>query len=671
MPSHAPRTLAFLSSLLLFAHTGCGDSSESGSTDLRNMDDDALPGTGDDSDDDTGDDDAPADDDSSPSSRNDGSVRPRPVVDAGFGQGTSKDGSTPAPLIDAATGTNDASAPAKDWQPVVLGECGDGPLSFEGLPAQPSPPDWKEGAKVPITGWANRYGLSGQALVDTVRKGREHTVYYPVEVTGSWMPMRLIEGAMKIALPVDINPLAEYKDLTAFEDWLHLHPYPDCDGKGARSIPYPGGKRPNEMMGSTRKKTADGDVLTYSCAGCHASSMFGRSILGLQNRFSRANLGVDKAAKAIGNESVFGELAIRVALGATDGEMRILKKLQASLRQVGTSPPLVRGLDTSLAQVALSLNKRKKDPYASSDANLVTTPRPDWLDKNHADSKPGNWWVLKYKNRWLLDGSVVSGNPVYTNLLWNEIGRGTDLKALDAWIDQNLDVVDQITAAVFATEPVPFTDFFTPESVDLEAAKRGKVLFDGTCARCHGTYEKGWEQSNAASLALKDRLATVEVRYHEDTPVVDVGTDGNRNKGMESLLQLNDLQISKKSGTVIKVQKGYVPPPLVGIWARYPYFHNNAAPSLCAVLTRAEDRPATYYAGEANDPKLDFDRECNGYPSGDAVPAAWLKDPEALYDSKIPGLGKQGHDEGVFLKDGVELFTPDQKRDIIRFLQTL
>jgi len=585
--------------------------------------------------------------------------------------GGSRDASSALDTGKPAPRDDDAGALSKSWTPVALGECGDGPLSFEAQPPQASPPDWSEGAKVAITGWANRYGYSGQELIDRVRKGREHAVVYPVEVTASWMPKRLIEGAMKIALPIEINPLAAYKDMGEFEAWLDLHPYPDCDGKGARSIPFPGGTRPDYPMGSTRKTIPDGDVITYSCAGCHASQLFGRSILGLQNRFSRANLGVEKAKAAIAGENVLGEFALRVTLGATDGEMAILKRLQAGLKQVGTSAPLVRGLDTSLAQVALSLAKRTKDAYATPDRAIAEKPRSDWLDMHHADSKPGNWWVLKYKNRWLLDGSVVSGNPVYTNLLWNEIGRGTDLKALESWLDENQQVVDEITAAVFATEPVPFTDFFPPESIDIESAKRGKTLFDGTCARCHGSYEKGWQQANASSLALKDRLATVEVRYHEDTPVHDVGTDGNRNKGMESLLALNDLEISKKSNTVIKVQKGYVPPPLVGIWARFPYFHNNSAPSLCAVLTRSEDRPAKYYAGQPNDPNVDFDEACNGYPTGDKVPAAWLADTEALFDSSLEGLSKQGHDEGVFLEDGVELFTPEQKRDIIEFLQTL
>ena len=47
---------------------------------------------------------------------------------------------------------------------------------------------------------------------------------------------------------------------------------------------------------------------------------------------------------------------------------------------------------------------------------------------------------------------MVAGNPILTNLLWNEIGRGTDLKELLSWVAKNKNKVDELTTAVFSSE---------------------------------------------------------------------------------------------------------------------------------------------------------------------------------------------------------------------------
>jgi hypothetical protein len=181
-------------------------------------------------------------------------------------------------------------------------------------------------------------------------------------------------------------------------------------------------------------------------------------------------------------------------------------------------------------------------------------------------------------------------------------------------------------------------------------------------------YEKNWSLSNAQELSKAERLKTHLVRYPSQTFVVDVGTDPNRYLGMKSLTPLNDLSISKANHIVIKPQKGYVPPPLVGVWARWPYFHNNAAPSLCAVLTAGNKRPQGYWARAAIDPQKDFDFECNGYPE---KPSPAYSSSEYYYNTRREGMSRLGHDEGIFLYHGEEVFTPEEKYQLIQFLQTL
>jgi hypothetical protein len=536
-------------------------------------------------------------------------------------------------------------------------------------------PDWSEGARVPLEGKANRYELSLPQWEQAVRTGKLHTQVYPVEITGLLPPYQPFETALSSD---NENPISQifrnfvegFTKIKSAEDALArigLHPYPTSDDSGVYTFPLPNENRLQIRrvgFGTITSSTDSGDALgfTISCAACHSSRLFGKTVLGMTNRFPRANEVFILAKRGI--HFVTPQM-LKSFAGATPAEARLLKRVQDNVPYIGAKKPLVLGLDTSLAQVALTLDRRGQDPYAEKDPKFAAHPRPDLLDTEPADSKPAVWWNVKYKNRWLSDGSVISGNPIYTNLLWNEIGRGTDLHELESWLERNQDVIRDLTSAVFSTEAPRFTDFFPAERIDLASAKRGETVFKQRCARCHGNYDKVWSLDLSKELPLADQLRTWRVRYHEQTPVVDVGTDSKRREGIASLERLNQLAISKKIGVVIEKQDGYVPPPLVGVWARWPYFHNNSIPSLCALLTRHEMRPQTYAAVEANDPQRDFDSECNGYPRH---PTGTVR---STYDASRTGMRNIGHDEGIFLKNGKELLSREDKEDLIHFLQTL
>lgn len=264
----------------------------------------------------------------------------------------------------------------------------------------------------------------------------------------------------------------------------------------------------------------------------------------MTNRFPRANEFFVRAKKVM---PLIDPKLFQIYTGASKAETALFVEARESLKSVNLKAPIVLGLDTSLAQVSLSLNRRAKDGYATVSEYYQKNPRPDgFLDHNPADSKPAVWWNLKYKNRWLSDGSVVSGNPIFTNIIWNEIGRGTDLKKLEEWLANNSQIIKELTAMVFASEAPQITDFYPAHLIDLEQAQRGQQIFNNTCSRCHGTYDKAWDLPYATLLPLKERLKTTKVNYHTQTPVVNVGTDPYRRMGMKSLEQLNDLTIQRR-----------------------------------------------------------------------------------------------------------------------------
>ncbi|MCM0606236.1 MAG: c-type cytochrome [Xanthomonadaceae bacterium] len=466
------------------------------------------------------------------------------------------------------------------------------------------------------------------------RLGFKHINTYPVSTTQMLIPEQAFNKLVSL--------IPKKNAFDSIFKWLGLHEYLDAIFTGEPE---------HFRMGLGRIEKYGAQGLTISCAGCHVGTLFGKTVVGMSNRFPRANefFADGKFALKFSTPEMF-----ELMTGASPGEKQMFIDMKKASRRIGIVKPQSLGLDTSLAQVALSLARRNSDEWASFNSQLEKSPRADLLDHHVADSKPAVWWNLKYKTRFLSDGSIVSGDPIFTNFLWNEIGRGADLRELDQWFKTNEDTIRELREFVFNTSAPHWSDFFGKGTINVARARQGSALFHANCASCHGAYEKNWKT-----------LENILVKYPTPTPVIDVGTDPGRREGMESLARgLNHLQISKNFVTVIEVQHGYVPPPLEGIFARFPYFHNNSVPSLCAVLTLASERPKHYYSRKQIDPQEDFDSDCVGYPSrkGDRV---------HFYDTTQPGQSNSGHDEGVFLKNGQEMYTPDQKRDIIEFLKTL
>lgn len=537
-------------------------------------------------------------------------------------------------------------------------------------------PDWSENAVISSDPRENIYLLSDDEFQKTVTQGKIHAQEYPVTVTGILPPYRpvkkILDGGsynpIKIFVAKILEGVSGIKSFDSILSYLGLHNYPSKSETGIYSIPYADISRHHDFIGIGLIEKNGAAGFTFSCGTCHSANLFGKTVLGMTNRFPRANEFFVRAKKVL---PLIDSKFFQIYTGATKAETALFAEAKESLKSVNLKAPIVLGLDTSLAQVSLSLNRRAKDGYATISEYYQKNPRPDnFLDNNPADSKPAVWWNLKYKTRWLSDGSVVSGNPIFTNIIWNEIGRGTDLRKLEEWLANNSKIIKELTAMVFASEAPQITDFYPAHLIDLEKAQRGQQIFNNTCSRCHGTYEKAWDLPYANLLPLKERLKTTKVNYHARTPVINVGTDPYRRIGMKSLEQLNDLMISKKNNILIQAQEGYVPPPLVGIWARWPYLHNNSIPNLCALLTPSAKRPQAYYSGEPNNTRTDYDFDCGGYPLGSKTPKNWVKKAH-LYDTRKKGMGNMGHDEGIFLRNGQEILSGNDKLDLIKFLQTL
>jgi mono/diheme cytochrome c family protein len=524
----------------------------------------------------------------------------------------------------------------------------------------------------------NIYQLSDDEFKKVVEEGKKIALFYPVTISDLLIPYQPLKTFFESDQQDPVRKLlfdlakvvSPFKNMNEVYTWLGVHQFPQTvQTQTPNQLPDLTTIERELPMGATLIKTENGTGLTFGCAACHAADLFGVKVLGLTNRFPRANEFFRNGKQIAPYVDSF---LFKAILGTTEGERLMMVQAKKATKWVGTKKPQALGLDTSLAQVALSLAKREQDGYATRTDQSAKSPRPNQLETLIADSKPAVWWNVKYKNRWLSDGSIISGNPVHTNFLWNEIGRGTDLYKLEDWLSKSEEQVKALTAAVFASKAPRYEKFFGRNSINIEKAMRGEKHFIQSCQKCHGVYEKAWSTPEANSMTNEQLLQTIKVTYHKKTPVIDVGTDPGRYLGMSAFAdELNRLQISKNLNAVVVPQKGYVPPPLEGIWARFPYMHNNSIPSLCDLLKVGEKRVKTYWAVKAIDKGRDFDQDCVGYPGVSKIPSTLKKDLEYYFDTTKEGLSNKGHDQKIIIKDGIEVFTEIEKSELIEFLKTL
>jgi mono/diheme cytochrome c family protein len=176
-----------------------------------------------------------------------------------------------------------------------------------------------------------------------------------------------------------------------------------------------------------------------------------------------------------------------------------------------------------------------------------------------------------------------------------------------------------------------------PYPIDAALAARGKPIFEATCSGCHGTYGDGGVYPN------------------EVVPTADVGTDPLLADGA-SQFGSDDVQWFASSfwGETSRLdpQPGYIAPPLDGIWATAPFFHNGSVPTIEAVLDSSK-RPAHWTRSFDS---TDYDQAAVGWKFTATTGAG--------YDTTLPGYGNGGHTFG----DGL---SADDRAAVIEYLKTL
>ncbi len=360
-------------------------------------------------------------------------------------------------------------------------------------------------------------------------------------------------------------------------------------------------------LGLMESRSLWGKGIVNNCLLCHAGRVAGRTYIGLGN----ASLDL---------QSLFDELS------AAD-HLKLGLPFQFSY---------VRGTIDAVSPVAFLMSFR--------DADLNVQKPVDLPLCKDVCSDPPAWWLIKRKKTrdWTGGIDARSTRVDLVNLL-SPFHSGAHIKKQEQ-------VFADILAFLHSIEPPKY-----PFAIDGQVAERGRTVFNQRCARCHGTYGPDGKYPNkiiplekiGTDPVLAEAVSEKTIAYlNKSWLAQEVGADGKRYQFTHHL--------------------GYQAPPLDGIWATAPYFHNGSVPTIYHVLN-SKARPniftRSFHTGEE-----DYDPIQVGWKVQERDKAPDSASPgierRKVYDTTQRGRSNGGH------RYGDEL-TEEERLAVIEYLKTL
>ena len=219
------------------------------------------------------------------------------------------------------------------------------------------------------------------------------------------------------------------------------------------------------------------------------------------------------------------------------------------------------------------------------------------------------WWNLAYRAQ-KFHGAVLPTDASRIDLAaYYDLVSGFSGGDPIAWVDQHAGPFQQWA------ETLPSPRY--PGEIDTALAEKGAILFhakdlwepaldnpvprpaegNGSCASCHGAYSPRYahdpayletpELAGFAAYTVPMSIAGTDPVYAEAMQSLK-NEDGSYNQAIEDqeFVYCGLGNAGAKDKTPILLA-----PPLWGIWAAAPYFHNASVPNLWGVLDPASERP--------------------------------------------------------------------------------
>lgn len=277
---------------------------------------------------------------------------------------------------------------------------------------------------------------------------------------------------------------------------------------------------------------------TMNCFACHGGQVNGQVIPGLPNSM--------------------------YALQTLTDEVRSLKLdrgVKLTRMEVGS---LVVPLGTTNGTTNAVMFGVALMAFRDADLNVLPNPAPPRM--THHDMDAPAWWHFKRKKQLYIDGFAEKG---HRGLMQFTLVRQNGPEKFREREDDFRDIYAYLSSIEAPKYPFP---------IDGKLAEAGKAVFNKTCAECHGTYGEGG--SYPERMVPIDEVGTDRVRFNA------LSAEQRDSYGKSWFADYGE----KRN---VNQPEGYVAPPLDGIWASAPYFHNGSVPTLWHVL-HPEQRPKVW-----------------------------------------------------------------------------
>ena len=364
-------------------------------------------------------------------------------------------------------------------------------------------------------------------------------------------------------------------------------------------------------------------VVAPNCLACHGQRLRGEYVVGLGN--SLADFTTNSASVI-----PLLDLAVQAAYGADSPEWEAYRPFREATLAVG--PHIVTDVAGMNPAIRLTfVLAAHRDPQTLAWSNEPRFALPEEPGTIVPTDVPA-WWILKKKNAEFytaLGRGDFARISMAASLL--TLRDTAEARAIDARFPD-------VVAYLKSIEPPPF-----PEAVDAALAAEGERVFEQNCSRCHGRY--GADESYPNLLVALETVGTDPVlaeHYAAYAGLIDVYNNSWFGQGPHAAR--------------LDPGRGYVAPPLDGVWATAPYLHNGSVPTLAALLD-SRTRP-TRWRRSLDD--MDYDLDAVGWNYTEPDDAADVR----TYDTTRRAHGNQGHTFGDALTDA-------ERRAVIEYLKTL